>query len=140
MVKHIICLAFFIVQKTIIFIIIFNKINKKYKKEGELILNILEKLTYFIYFMGVLLLLISLFTSRKENIKNISENSALAYVEKKQCVWDNKLNDLIYVIEIVYNDKTCKIKDKNIFDKVKEGSYIKIKLDNYGDFIYILDF
>lgn len=89
--------------------------------------QIFEIATYGIYFIGIVIVLFSVILSREDSKKEFEE-TVQVYVQKKHCVWNNKVNDINYVVDIIYNNETFKIKDKVLFDSVKENSFIKMKL------------
>lgn len=89
--------------------------------------KIFELITYIVYFIGIGIVLFAIILDKKDS-KKIPEVFVPVYVKKKRCVWDNKLNDISYVVDVVYSNEIFKIKDKILFDNVQENSSIKMRL------------
>ena len=89
--------------------------------------KILELATSAIYLIGIVIVLFNVILDKKKSEES-SEEMVLVYINKKHCIWNNKINDIVYVIDVIYDNKTFTIRDKNLFDAVQENSYTKMKL------------
>lgn len=105
--------------------------------------KILEFVTCIIYLIGIAIVLFTIISDRNDSKKSLDEMVSV-YIKKKHCVWNNKINDITYIVDVVYNNEIFKIKDRVLFDAVQENSYTKMKLikkiNEYGESEIILDY
>lgn len=105
--------------------------------------KILEFVTGIIYLIGIVVVLFTIISDRNDSKKSLDEMVSV-YIKKKHCVWNDRINEIAYIVDVIYNNETFKIKDKVFFDTVQENSYIKMKLieniNEHGEPEVILDY
>lgn len=87
-------------------------------------------MTYAIYFIGFLIVVYSIINDRKIGASGVCGDG---YVNKKNCIWDSKTESILYTIDIIYNGEIFRIEDENLFDRIKEGSSVKVSLNKIKD-------
>ena len=107
--------------------------------------DVFNYLVYGIYFFGFVIAIYYIVADRKSNLNNPDnkkDDIVKVYIKKKRCVWDNKLQSISYILDILYNGEELKIKDECLFEEVDEGSYIQMRIvrekNKQGEYISIL--
>lgn len=93
--------------------------------------DIFNYLVYGIYLFGFVIAIYYIIADRQSNSNNHNnkkDDIVKVYVKKKRCVWNNKLQNISYIVDILYNEEEFRINDECLFEEVEEGSYIQMRV------------
>lgn len=102
-------------------------------------------LVYVIYFIGFIIAIYCIIADRRSSLNSIDDKNddiVKVYIKKKRCVWNNKQQNISYMLDVVCNEEELKINDEDLFAEAEEGSYIQMKImrekNKQGEYVTIL--